>query len=169
MKRLLQCHTASSGFEPRSQIPKPFFFHDLCSRCLIAVSPVCRHQLHPLCLWGHSGSAHGGSDTISMACETHLIWPSIICLHVSHDSTHSSPGTLTSLFFSELSRHAPAWRASYWHLPQSHSKVYVSFSLIINWSFWLQDGEWIWVLREGRRCWSANRSAGWLLRSSEPQ
>lgn len=40
VKWLLQGHTARSGFEPRTLIPKLFPFHDLCWCCRVAVSPV---------------------------------------------------------------------------------------------------------------------------------
>lgn len=80
----LQCHTASSGSEPKSPVPKPFSFHDLCSLCLLEVFPVCQSSNS---LREHSGGGAWGHWSPFSACETHLIWP-------FHTSLTSFPVTL---------------------------------------------------------------------------
>lgn len=156
VKWLLQGHTARSGFEPRTLIPKLFPFHDLCWCCRVAVSPVRTPTASGR---GHSRAAPGGNGALSGA-----VRPLDLALHslCSRDTGYltfqwplpacSCPG----VFLPALT-------------PLSLPRMYVYISLIINGSLQLQGQEQIWLLREGKGSWSRNWSARWQQCSTEPQ
>ena len=134
----LQCHTASSGSEPKSPIPKPFSFHDLCSLCLLEVFPFCQSSDS----LSTQGVVPGGSEALSVPVRptwsgpSTPLWPPLPWPSASLPLLYIP----ASLLFNELLRDALTWRVFLQELPH----------LAPAWPLQLQDGEWTWVVKERR-------------------
>lgn len=115
-----------------------------------AVFPVCKHRVFSHCLRKHSAVAPGSNEVWHLPdwALHHLLellsrdsaWP--------RSPSLSPPLPCVSTILSGRLLPSGPPLGTY---PSLAPRCMSNF-LLWNRSLWLQDGEWIWVLREGRRC-----------------